>query len=333
MGWFDENVVKPVKNTASSAGNAATTWSTGGLDLLGGGGVAGIGNLFGGITGQNAADSAEKAARIQAAAQREALEYLKETEAIPQAFREGALTNIGAYYGIGIDPETGEFMQIDATMPTQQQQIDQAMASPLYSSIMSGREAGEEALARRGAMGSGLRGGATTSSLINYNTDLQNEALMSSFQDQRNQEAQRLSGLGSLAQIPSNVNAIANTQMGIGQTQAQGVTAAAQARQDAMGNLFGLGGQLGSAALMAPVVSDVRLKDDIVRISETSHPYIDKYEWEWRKESGKKGREKGFLAQEIESVWPEFVVTGADGYKRIMKDKIEQRLEDLKNGE
>ena len=47
-----------------------------------------VGNLFGGGVGKK---DASKAANIQADYQREALDYLKQTEALPQQYREAAL--------------------------------------------------------------------------------------------------------------------------------------------------------------------------------------------------------------------------------------------------
>lgn len=279
------------------------------------------------VLGGDAADAAEAAAATQAAAQQDALDYLKETEALPQAFREGALTQLGAYYGIGIDPETGGFTQIEATGPSQEQLLSQAQSSPLYDAIMGGRESGEEALARRAAAGSGLRGGATTSNLIGYNTDLQNQATLQAFNQQQQQQQQKLAGLGQLSQLPSIAPQIAQGTANIGQTLAQGQIAGANAQQQAYGNLLGMAGQLGAAA-----ISDERLKEDIAKIKVTPHPYIYEYEWNWKPESGKQGKERGFIAQEVEQVWPDLVIHGDDGYKRILKDKIEQRLEDMKNG-
>ena len=72
-----------------------------------------------------------------------------------------------------------------------------------------------------------------------------------------------------------------------------------------------------------------RLKDDIETIGDTSHPDISRYAWNWRPEAEKSGPDSGFIAQEIESVWPELVVVGDDGYKRIMKPEVEKRLEKL----
>jgi len=282
------------------------------------------------VLGGDAADAAEAAAATQAEAQQAALDYLKETEALPQAFREGALTQLGAYYGIGIDPETGGFTQIEATGPSQEQMLSDAQSSPLYDAIMGGREAGEEARARRAAAGSGLRGGATTSTLIDYNTDLKNQATLQAFNQQQQQQQQRLAGLGQLSQLPSMAPQIAQGTANIGQTLAQGQIAGANAQQQAYGNVLG-----GATTLAAAAISDERLKEDIAKIKVTPHPYIYEYEWNWNPKAeamGKQGKERGFIAQEVEQVWPDLVIHGDDGYKRILKDKIEKRLEDMKNG-
>lgn len=346
------NIGKAISDAGKGALNTQLAISTGGLSELGGGGVSGLQNLYGGLTGENAADAAKDAAEIQAQAQREALAYLMQTEAMPQAFREGALTQLGAYYGIGLTPQLDEagnptgqydFTQIEPTRLSQEAMLEQAKSSPFYTAqvagIEGGREAGEESLARRAAAaGGGLRGGATTSSLIDYNTQLElekNRALAGAFGQQQQQEQQRLAGLGSIAKLPSMAPQIAQTQAGIGATEAAGITAGAQAEQQAMGNLLGLGGQLGAAYMMAPAVSDKRLKENISLIKHTSHPFIPYYEWEWSPEAevlGKKGKERGYLAQDVEQVWPDLVVTGEDGYKRIHKETVEQRLEEIKNG-
>lgn len=300
-----------------------------GLTNLATGGLAGaFEEIDDTLLGGDAEDAAKKAAAEQAAYQQQALDYLKETEALPQAFREGALTQLGAYYGIGMDPETGGFTQIEATRPSQEQMIEQAKGSPLYDAIMGTREMGEEALARRqAATGGGLRGGSTTSSLINYNQNLGNQALLESYNQQQQQQQQQLAGLGQLSNLPSMAPQIAQTTAGIGQTLAQGQIAGANARQQAYGSILGAATQLGAA-----YISDERLKDDIAKIKVTPHPYIYEYEWSWKPESGKEGKDRGFIAQEVEQVWPDLVIHGDDGYKRILKDKIEKRLEDMKNG-
>ena len=75
-------------------------------------------NIFGG-GGDEAAEAATDAANIQAKYQREALDYLKEREALPQQFREEALTGLGGLYGL--PGGTGD----------QQKLVDRAISSPL----------------------------------------------------------------------------------------------------------------------------------------------------------------------------------------------------------
>jgi len=75
-----------------------------------------------------------------------------------------------------------------------------------------------------------------------------------------------------------------------------------------MSGLYGLAGQLGSAAIFA---SDRRLKSDIKRIG--THPLgIGVYEYDIFGE-----RQTGVMADEVEKVKPEAVLTHADGYKMV----------------
>lgn len=253
---------------------------------------------------KQAAQASEAAAATQAGYQQEALDYLKESEALPQQFREGALTQLAGLAGL----EGGE--------GTQQQLIDQARMSPLYQSIMDQRQAGEEAILRSQSATGGLRSGASLGALTDYSQQLENQALLQSYN-------QQLGQLQGLAQLPSNVNQIAATQAGIGQTLAQGQVAAAQARQQGgLMSLVGPATQLGAAAIM----SDVRLKDNVTLLEPTSIDGISKYSWTWNEKSGKSGNDEGYLAQEVEQVFPELVVEGDDGYKRIYKEELEEIL-------
>lgn len=260
----------------------------------------GLKSAWGTISGQSAAESATEAAGIQAAAQTEGLEYLKETEAVPQALRQAGLQQLGGIAGLPGFEEYG----------SQQQLIEEAQASPLYQSILGTGAAGEEALARTASATSGLRGGGTASQLANYSQNLEQEALLESYN-------QQLGGLKGLAQLPSAAPQISQQYGQIGQTQALGVTGAAQAEQQGVSNLINLG---------AAAFSDERLKDNITKIGSTSHPDIHMYSWTWKSESGKEGYDEGFIAQQVERSLPQYVITGDDGYKRIYKDKLEERL-------
>lgn len=184
-----------------------------------------VGGIFGG--GDDASKAATDAAAIQAQGQREALEYLKQIEEIPQQFRSAALTRLGGLYGL----PGGE--------GSQQQLIGQARQSPLYSAIMGGRKAGEESIMRQAGATGGLRSGNVQSALADYNTQLQNQALLEAYN-------QQLSGLTGLAQLPSNATQIASGISGIGETLAAGKLASGQAQQastqQGWGNLLGLAG-------------------------------------------------------------------------------------------
>mgnify|MGYP003636955129 CR=1 FL=1 len=273
--------------------------------------------------GGQAAYESGQAAGLAADAQREELAYLQEINKIPQAFLESAMTQYGGYYGIGYDPVTGQATSIDPTMPTQDERIALAESSPLYASIMSGQAAGEEAIARSASATGGLRGGGTITELAGFGKDLQQQALMTSYNDQLMQEQQKMQGLGTLMGRPTYGQQIGQSMSGIGSTLAEGKIAQAQARSEGASNAIKLGGTIGMA------MSDERLKTNIKKINDTNHPEISMYEWDWLPISGKEGYEDGFIAQEVEKVWPDLVVDGDDGYKRIMKQEIETRLKEL----
>src|SRR5574341_1288879 len=58
-----------------------------------------IGDLFG---GGDAAEASRDAADTQARYQREALQYLQRSEALPMAYRDAALRQLGALYGLKV---------------------------------------------------------------------------------------------------------------------------------------------------------------------------------------------------------------------------------------
>ena len=184
-----------------------------------------------GMTGGSgsAAEASLEASKTQAKYQREALQYLIETDALPREIREGALTHLQSLYGGG--PEGSA---------VQQQMIDQARQSPLYGAMMGGLEQGEEAIMRRQTATGGLRSGDTQAALGKFATNLQNQALVQSYN-------QQLQGLQGLANQPSIAPAIAQTTAGIGQTLAMGQVGAAQAQQQGMG--MGMQTGLGIASL------------------------------------------------------------------------------------
>lgn len=92
----------------------------------------------------------------------------------------------------------------------------------------------------------------------------------------------------------------------------------------AMGGMFGLGGALGGGLLQAAgraggfgaLFSDRRLKSDIKRVGATSHG-LPFYEYTIFGE-----RQRGVMADEVEKIIPEAVLTHPSGYKMVRYDML-----------
>lgn len=259
-----------------------------------------LGGMFGG-GGDDTSTAATDAASIQAQYQQDALDYLKQQEALPTEIRDQALKQMQGFY---FTPEG------------QQQMIDRVQSNPMYQQQL---KAGEEATLRTSSATGGLRGGGSIADVANYQNQLLSQGVN-----------QQLAGLQGLAGMPSNANQIASMTAGIGQTLGQGQIAAAQNQQ--MGNQAGFGNMMGLANLGLQAYgafSDERLKENKVKIGETSNPGISKYSWTWNdkaKDLGMSGDDSGYIAQEVEKVWPELVTTHSSGYKMIDTKGIEERL-------
>ena len=254
-----------------------------------------IGDMFGG-GGDDAADASIKASETQAQWQKNALDYLKQTEAVPQQYREGALNQLGGMYGL--EGGTGN----------QQAVIDRAIQSPLYQQIMGGLDAGENSILRNASATGGLRSGNTQYALADYNTQLQNKALLESYN-------QQLMGLQGMAGLPSMAPAIASGMSDIGTTYGQGIIAAAQAKQSGgqnnANNMMGLG-QLGIAAY--GMFSDRRLKKNIKIIGKVKG--FNWYSFTWNtvaEKLGMTGNTYGIMADEVFAKIPQ-AVSLKDGF-------------------
>ena len=220
MGWgsFRDKITKPFKEVGSAVEDWFKEGGIGGEELQ---------SAIDDIRGKTGEKAASKAARTQAEAMTQQLDYLKEINRLPQELKEKALTQMSDIF-LG-----GE---------GQQAIIDRAKASPIYSAIMGGQQAGEEAIMRQAGATGGLRSGNVQEALYDYNTQLKNQALMSSYGD-------IMGGIQSLAGTPTYGTQIAQTYGDIGETQAAGILGAASARQAGTANLFNLGLGLGGLGL------------------------------------------------------------------------------------
>lgn len=248
-----------------------------------------VGDIIGDITGANkAADASRDASELSAQFQREALDYLKTSQAPLLEAQQFGLSGLMDYYG-----------------GNQQGLVDAAMASPYYTSML---EQGEEATLRNAAATGGLRSGTTQNALAANSQNVLNSAIN-----------QQLGGLQTLSGFQPNTAGVAQATSNIGNTLAQGITAGAQAQQAGMGQFLGLGGSVlqGMAAGGTGLFSDERLKDNIKRIGKVNgHNW---YSWTWNdvaEKLGLSGESQGVLAQEVEQVKPE-LVGQREGYKTV----------------
>jgi len=251
-------------------------------------------NTFNAITGRSSEKASRQAADTQAAAQLEALDYLREVEEVPQEFREGALTRLGGLFGLP-GGERGAVSAIER--------------NPIFQATLGQLPQQEEAILRNASATGALRTGGTEAMLA----ENQRQNRLQAFQN-------TMSGLQGLAGLPSYAPQIAQGMAGIGQTQAQGMIAGAQARQQGIGQTLGLG--MNALSLMG--FSDVRLKDKVKLIGERyGH---DWYEWEWNdraeNELGLTGKTEGVLAQDVAKVMPEAVGT-SHGYLTVNYEMLE----------
>lgn len=285
--------------------------------------------------GERAAKASTNAANIQAQYQREALDYLKQQEELPTEIREAALPALAASFGL-----PGYEGGIDLS---RESAVQAAQQSPLYQALLGGQAAGEESILRNAAATGGLRSGNIQSALADFSTNLQNQALLQSYDEQQRLNQQQLGGLQSLAGLSSYAPQIAQQTSAIGQTLGQGQVAAGQARatgaQQDIGNLLGaaqLGGSLYSSGALsalgsgissavggiASFFSDKKLKKNIKLIG-TENGY-KKYSWDWNDKAndlGLAGNAYGVIADDIELTNPE-AVGMRDGYKTVNYEMI-----------
>ena len=265
-----------------------------------------MGGLVSGVTdalgltdskaGERAAQAGLQGAQLQAQGQREALDYLKEREALPLELRDRFLPQLADIYTGG---------------EGQQEFIDAARASPLYEAILGGREAGEQAILRNASATGGLRSGNVNAALTDYGSQLENRALLESYN-------QQLQGISGLANLPLNTEAVAGTTAGIGQTLGQGLIGSTQAQlQGEAANRQNLIGLLGGAATGLSGYanfSDIRLKSNITPAGRRNgHNW---YRWQWNdyaKELDLEGFAEGVLAHEVYETHPEAIST-IDGH-------------------
>ena len=245
-----------------------------------------------GITDTGAAGDATMAAsQAQKGYEQQALDYMEQQNKLPTQLRDMGLNR-------QLDYLTGK------------SDISQ---DPFYKAMLGGQE--EEALRARSATGN-LRSGQAISDVGN----VQNQVMLNT-----------LGLYGNLGNTQTMTPQIASQMNQIGQTTAYGISGQAEADQMAQQQNFN--NIMGIASSAAAAFSDDRLKDNIVVIAYTKHPDIKKYRWEWNTKAeklGLHGDDQGYIASEIESVFPECVNLHNSGYRQIDIPEIEKKLGEIK---
>jgi hypothetical protein len=249
--------------------------------MVAGAAIGTVGSMY---AGSQAKKGAQSAAQTSADAQMAGLEYLKESERLPMYYRDQALGLLAGEYGLpayqapaqdqpqsqsqNLVPAVSNAItskyrgrQAQAQAPSQPavtgepveaapsepmpSVVDLAKGSPIYDAILSSRGAGEEAILRGASATGGLRGGASVSDLVDYNTQLENQALLTSYQN-------IMGGLSNLAGAQGYAPQIAQQYSNIGATQGAGIAAGAQIDQNTYGSIASGLGNMATAYFNRP---------------------------------------------------------------------------------
>lgn len=222
-----------------------------------------------------AAEASQNASNAAIAQQNKALEYLKEREKLPQELRESALTKLASVYGLG---EGG----------TGKPDFSSLLNDPyIKAQVERQTKEAEESLLRNAGMTGLTRSGNINQALMENIPKIQENAIND-----------YLGGLKGFAGMQGNENNIANLMTQIGQTQAQGILAPAQANQAMTGQLI-TGGLAGLGAFL----SDRRLKTNIKYVGmKNKHKW---YQWDWNELANKLGlfgSSEGVMADEVKHI-------------------------------
>jgi hypothetical protein len=259
-----------------------------------------------------AAEASQQAASTQAGYEQRALDYLMQQEELPSAIRGSVLPLLASTYGV-----EGYAGGIDTS---QAGLISQAKESPLYAALLGGQQAGEESILRQAGATGGLRSGNVQSALSDYSTQLQNQALLQSYGEQKALQQQQLGGLSGLAQLPSYATQIAGGTAGVGQTLGQGIIGSQQSKAATEAALIQ---QLAGVGQTVAAFSDIDLKENVKYIGEENGYPV--YTWKWNKTANAKGLYgygNGVIADDLELINPDAVILDNEGFKKVRYDLI-----------
>lgn len=202
------------------------------------------------------------------------------------------------------------FNQGQNDLLNQAQLSGQQIGQNLFTQGLQGSQFANQAALNQGNFANQAQQQAYNQALTNYNLPLNTLSSLRS---------------GSQVQNPSFVNVpqqattsgadILGATSAAGNYNLGGYNAQQAAQSGMTSGLLGLGGMLGAGYLM----SDIRAKEHIKQIGKLPNGlsvYEYQYKPEWKDEAGH-GKFVGVMAQEVELVQPEAVITRHDGYKMV----------------
>lgn len=237
-------------------------------------------DAFGAVTGRDAADAAIRAAEIQAEAVEKGIGEVR-------AGREQAFGMLSPFQEAG----TAQLPGITSLVSDPQAQLSFIQDNPFFQSLSS--QATRE-LAAKQAAGGKLGTGGTAASLQERLLGLGTGLVNQNIQQRMGLANLGMGAAGQAAQTAVGTSgSIADLIGSAGAAQAAGQIGAAQAKQQGLQNILGIG---------ALALSDVRHKKDIQKITEMyglpvyRFKYIDDDE-----------EQVGFMAHEVKELFPDAV--------------------------
>lgn len=199
--------------------------------------IGSFGLIDGGqLTGDDAADAARQAAQVQAQSGREAIAFQRES-------RDLARSDLAPFVAAG-QSQLNPMMQL----LTPQGQFDYLQSNPMFQAAVN--NSGDQIKAAGAASGKYGSGGMINQLFQNY---LAQGEQFAGNQYNRLFNAANMGQSSAAGQANTAITtgqSVGNLMTDIGAAQAGGIVGAQGARQQALNNVLGLGGQLGSAYMM-----------------------------------------------------------------------------------
>lgn len=295
------------------------------------GGLDGIENTIGDITGANAAEAAARAGDIQAQA---ALAGIDEQQRQFDLFREGLQPFVDQglmglqQYG-DIPGRMGALTQQAGTPGGLDQRLSEIMGTGAFQGLVDQRmQAANNQLSQAGLTRSGAAARAAAQIPTDVALGIEN-MLYGRQAGGLGMEADVFGNIANLGQASAAGTGAAGLQTGAnianllgqqGQAQANATLGGAQAGMQGTQNLLNFG------ATLAAMFSDPRLKDDMQPVGKVAD--LTLYKWKWKPELETFAGEQtiGYNADEVAEKYPQHV-REVNGFKAIDYDSLNAELE------